>query len=70
VATPFRRCSIAIAVEHVAHARKVLERHDCVRPEETRYHSGHLHFTIDLGALPPGDGPAVELVIRREIERR
>jgi hypothetical protein len=38
--------------------------------EETRYHSGHLHFTIDLGALPPGDGPAVELVIRREIERR
>lgn len=59
-----------LAVEHTTHARAVLAKHDCVCPNETRYHSGHLHFTIDLGTIPPGDGPAVELVIRREIERR
>lgn len=68
--SPWRRCAMPLAYEHAAHGRAVLARHGCVKQDETRFHSGHLHFTLDLGALPPGDGPCVEAVIRREIERR
>lgn len=68
--SPWRRCAMPLAYEHAEHGRAVLARHGCVKHDETRYHSGHLFFTLDLAVLPPGDGPCVEGVLRREIERR
>lgn len=60
---------IAVPPDRKAAALAVLDRHPCVVPSSVRYTGTHLLFAVDLGALPPGDGPAVCEVIRRDIER-
>jgi hypothetical protein len=63
-----RRCSAAVHRENVDAARAVLARHACVAEGSVRYDGERLCFDLELSSLPPGDGPAVELVLRREVE--
>lgn len=63
----YRFCSIAMAREHVAAALLVLERYPFLC--SIREMSGGVSYTMDLSGLPSGDGPAAELMIRRDVER-
>jgi hypothetical protein len=64
-----RACSIALHAERLDLAMDVLTRHPCVDPASVRWDGARLHYVIDLARVPDGDGPAVELVIAREVER-
>lgn len=63
----FRFCPVPIHREQEAAARAVLSRHAAVVPESVRFDGWRINYQLDLAALPDGDGPAVEEVIRREI---
>jgi hypothetical protein len=65
----YRRCTMSLTPEQADVARQVLAAHGCVEPASVRYSGQHLSWSIDLASLPDGDGPAVELVIVRAIER-
>lgn len=69
MARGFRFCPIAVDRENESKARAVLLRHGAVVPGSVRHDGWRLNYQLDLGALPDGDGPAVEEVIRREIEQ-
>ena len=65
----FRFCSILCAREHVANALLVLARYPFIVDGSAREMSGGVQYTMDLGSLPEGDGPAAELMVRRDVER-
>ena len=65
----FRRCTMTLHREHEAVARVVLAKHPSVVESTIRFSGEHLSWSLDLSVLPDGDGPAVELVLVREIER-
>ena len=65
----YRFCSIPVARESVANALLVLQRYRFIADGSAKESPGGVAYTIDLGALPPGDGPAIELMVRREVER-
>ena len=62
----FRACSIPVHRERSDAALRVVEGHPAVR--SARYDGAKVHYVLDLGALPVGDGPAVEEVIRRTVD--
>lgn len=64
----YRFCSIRVPRESRATALLVLARYPFLMgdPRET---SEGVAYTIDLGALPAGDGPSAELMVMREVER-
>lgn len=65
----YRRCTLALHHEHEGVARQALALHVCVEPGTVRFTGGHLSFSIDLALIPNGDGPSVEGVILRDVER-
>lgn len=66
----FRACSIQIHREHEARAMLELQKHAGRLVEGSpRFDGQRLHFVLDLCTIPPGDGPSVECVILRAIER-
>jgi hypothetical protein len=61
----YRTESLAVHQEDKAAALAALDRHPCV--VSARYNGTVLTWSVDLGALPEGDGPAVCEVIRRDV---
>jgi hypothetical protein len=53
----------------VANALLVLARYPFISEDSPRACSGGVSFTMDLALLPNEDGPAAELMVRREVER-
>jgi hypothetical protein len=49
--------------------RLILLRYTFVAEGGVHYRNGAIEYLIDLSRLPVGDGPAAELMIRRELER-
>jgi hypothetical protein len=45
-----------------------VNKFDFVMPEKTKEVVGGIAFTMELATLPSGDGPAAELMVRRELE--
>lgn len=64
-----KRCTATIHREYEAAARAALARHPSVVAETVHCTGGHLSFSIDLAQIDDGDGPSVEGVILRDIER-
>lgn len=69
MARGYRFCPVAVDREHEGKARAVLLKYGAVVPGSVRYDGWRLNYQLNLGALPDGDGPAVEEVIRRDIEK-
>jgi hypothetical protein len=65
----YRFCSFPCARESRANALLVIERYPCVLDGSARETGAGVAFTLDLAALPPGDGAAAELMVLRDIQR-
>ena len=65
----YRFCSIPVPRESVANALLVLARYPFIAEGSPRECSGGVAYTMDLALLPFEDGPAAELMVRREVER-
>lgn len=63
----FRFCSFRCAYESRANALLVLARYPFISGQ--RETSEGVAFTLDLGSLPLGDGPAAEEMILRDLQR-
>jgi hypothetical protein len=68
VSPAFRVCVHPIHREHAEAARRALARHGAVVEGSVSYDGERIVWHLDLGRLPPGDGPSVEAVIVRAIE--
>ena len=65
----YRFCSIPVPRESAANALLVLARYPFIVEGSAREMSGGVSYTMDLALLPFEDGPAAELMVRREVER-
>lgn len=66
----FRNCVIPLHREHEAAAREAIAKTPCVDPGSIRFDGSAVHYAIDLSCgVPDGDAPAIELVIRRDVEK-
>lgn len=65
----FKRCTTSVHREYEGAARAILAKHPSVVAETIRFSGEHLSWSLDLSLLPEGDGPAIELVLVRDIER-
>lgn len=63
----WRFVTIKIPREEVGRAFAVLSRYPFV--ESKREVENGVACVFDLGMLPPGDGPAAELMVKRDVER-
>lgn len=69
MARTFIDCSFACPKEDAELAVAVLYRWPCVDDTTVSYSDGRLRYRIDLASIPKGDGPSVELAIKRHLER-
>lgn len=65
----FRVCVRPLHREHIGAALRVCARHGAVVEGSARHDGDRFRFCIDLGRLPNGDGPSIEEVIWRDIDR-
>ena len=65
----YRFCSFPCARESRANALLVIGRYPCVLDGSPRETGSGVAFTLDLAALPAGDGAAAEEMILRDIAK-
>ena len=69
MARGFRFCSVRVPYESRPNALLVLSRYPFILEGSAKPTSEGVAYTMDLAALPEGDGPAAEEMVRREVER-